>query len=64
MRAVNIHFERGWLAIEEVGDEHFVVLMVVGDGQDVGALERLVLVAKDVVDVDDALGSVIGTGGV
>ena len=61
---VNLHLKRRGLAGKPVRHQDLVLLVAVGDGQDVGALERLVLVAKDIVDVDDALRGIIGAGGV
>lgn len=50
------------LAFEPIGHEHLVLGVVVAGGQDVGTLNGLVEVAKDVVDDDDALGRLIRAG--
>jgi hypothetical protein len=54
----------GGLALEEVGHEDLVRVVGVGVSEDVGALERLVEEAEDVVDDEDALLCVFGAGGV
>ena len=43
------------LVIKPVGDEDLVLVVLVAGGQDVGALDRLGKVAKDVKDEEDAL---------
>lgn len=48
------------LAVEGVGHEDSVLLVVVGSGQDVTALDGLVEEAKDVHDNEDALAGVLG----
>lgn len=53
-------FNRARLALEPVGHEHLVLVVVIAIGQDVGSLDGLVKVAKDVEDDDDGLGSVGG----
>jgi hypothetical protein len=54
----------GGLALEEVGHEDLVRVVGVGVGEDVGALERLVEEAEDVVDDEDTLLCVFGAGSV
>lgn len=53
-------FNRARLAPEPVGHEHLILVVIIAIGQDIGSLDSLVKVAKDVVDDDDGLGSVGG----
>lgn len=48
------------LALEGVGHEDGVLVVVVGGGQDVAALDGLVEEAKDVHDDENGLGSILG----
>lgn len=48
------------LALEPVGHEYLILLMVVAEGKNVGTLDGLVKVAEDVIDDDNGLGSVGG----
>lgn len=59
---VHIVFSRH--AVEPVRDEDLVLLVAIGDGEDVGALNSLVAVGKDVIHIDDTLGGIVGTSGV
>ena len=44
----------GWIAFKEVRNINpILVVFVVGVGKDIGALERLRAIAKDVVDDED-----------
>ncbi|KAL8687076.1 MAG: hypothetical protein Q9218_006649, partial [Villophora microphyllina] len=52
------------LAVEEVGHEDLVLVVLICVGEDVGALEGLWAVAKDVVDNEDCGSSGRGTGSV
>lgn len=45
-------------AFQKVWDEDAVLVLLLTGGQDVGALDGLVREAKDVIDDDDALGSI------
>jgi hypothetical protein len=54
----------GRLALEEIRHEDLVRVVGVGVGEDVGALQRLVEEAEDIVDDEDALLCVFGAGGV
>jgi hypothetical protein len=58
----NLLFNRAWLALEPVGHEYLVLLVVVAKGEDVGTLHGLVKVAKDVINDDNGLGGVGGAG--
>lgn len=48
-------------ALEEVRNEDCVYVLLVAGGQDISALDCLIGEAKDIVDDDDALGSIRGT---
>lgn len=50
-------------AVEGIRDEYGVLVVVVGGGQDVGALQGLVEEAEDVHDHEDALGGRVGGPG-
>jgi hypothetical protein len=54
----------GGLALEEIGHEDLVRVILVSIREDVGALQRLIEEAEDVVDDEDALLCVLGAGGV
>ena len=56
--------ERRGLALEPIGHEDAVLLRGIGARDDVGALQRLRVVAEDVEDGEDALGGVLGAGDV
>lgn len=47
------------LALEPIGHHNLVLLMVIGAGQDIGALYGLREVAEDIVNDEDALGCVL-----
>lgn len=49
-------------ALQKVGDQDIVLVGFLTGGQDVGALDRLVREAEDVVDGDDALGGIRRAG--
>lgn len=51
-------------AVEEIGHEDLVLVVLVGVGEDIGALEGLGFEAEDVVDDEDGGGGGGGTGGV
>lgn len=53
---------RAGVALEPVRDEHLVLGMVVASCEDVGALDGLVKVPEDVVDVNDSLCGLGRTG--
>lgn len=55
---------REGVALEEVRHEDLVLVVLVGVGEDVGALEGLRAEAEDVVDDEDGRGGGGGTGGV
>lgn len=57
---INLLLNGAGLALEPVGHEHLILLMFVAEGEDVGTLDGLVKVAKDVIDNDNGLGSVGG----
>lgn len=52
-----------WRAVEGVGHEDGVLVVVVGRGQDVAALHGLVKEAEDVHDDEDGLGGLLGGPG-
>lgn len=52
-----------WRAVEGVGHEDGVLVVVVGRGQDVAALHGLVKEAEDVHDDKDGLGGLLGGPG-
>ena len=60
--AQNSHLNGAGLAVEPVGHEDLVLVVVVAGGEDVGALDGLVEEAEDVEDDDDGLGGVLGAG--
>ena len=51
-------------AVEEIGHEDLVLVVLVGVGEDIGALEGLGTEAEDVIDDEDGGGGGGGTGGV
>jgi hypothetical protein len=52
------------LALEEIGHEDLVLVLIVAGCEDIGTLEGLVLEAKDVVDDKEGLLSILRTSGV
>lgn len=56
--------EREGFALEEVWHEDLVLVVLVGVGEDVGALEGLGTEAEDVIDDEDGRGGGGGPGGV
>jgi hypothetical protein len=52
------------LALEKVGHEDLVLVLIVAGCEDIGTLEGLVLEAKDVVDDKEGLLSILRTSGV
>lgn len=58
-----IPLNRAGLALEEVWNKDLVFLLT-AVGKNIGTLERLLKVAKDVVDNEDSLGGVSGAGNV
>jgi hypothetical protein len=63
-REENVHLNGARLALEPVGHVNLVLLLLVAVGENVGTLESLVKVAKDVVDDDNGLCGVRGAGDV
>lgn len=53
----DLPLDGAWLALEPIRHED-LVLLGVAMGENIGALNRLVEVAKDVVDDNDTLGGV------
>jgi hypothetical protein len=58
----NVPLDRARLAIEPIGHEDLVFLMIVAVCEDIGALKRLGKVTKYIKDEDDGFRGVIGTG--
>lgn len=52
------------LALEKVGHEDLVLILLVAGCEDIGTLDGLILEAKDVVDDQDSLLCIAGTSGV
>lgn len=61
---VPLPLNRARVALKPVRHKHLVLLVLVTVGQDVGALDRLIKVAKDVVDDEDSLGSIRRTSNI
>lgn len=55
-----LHLNGAWAALEPVRNENLVLLVSVAKGKNIGALESLIEVAKDVVDHDNGLLGVYG----
>lgn len=61
---IDSHLDGAGVPVEQVGHVDLVLLVLVAVGEDVGALDGLLKVAKDVVDDDNGLVGVGGTGDV
>ncbi len=47
-----------WIALEPIGYEDLVLVVLVGGRENVSSLERLREVSEDIIDVEDGFGTV------
>jgi hypothetical protein len=59
---VNSPRDISWIALEPVGHEDLVLVVLVRSRENISSLERLREVSEDVVDVEDGFGSICWAG--